>query len=410
MPSRPRQSKVNKPNGSARNRKALSNTAQQEQEHNYAVTNGSSNGHGPIENPSSLDATQLPLPQSSPLPGIDGSDNFNYTTNPSVYPMLMARRYPSAAEVAYSKYGHAVKIDSALSKKVAIEAAKRPPTQRRPDQKLNIERRSNMEAFLAHITGQVAEKACKNCYKGHGPWVECVVYDGQMCGSCTNCWYNASGSRCTFHGTTTPIASVETPAAPPSGVVVEGSDEAGGNNLPYFTTPSKEDDIKPTMNWVTPQNDNESTTSSQTTQLNGPEPLPVPPTAYMGFQPPPPPPPPMVNGLPSMGFIPSDTHQDVAPPMFFTSALTQQLIQQAISDVSRLTRQERHMARIESAAEELALRVVEYNEYLRTPSGLYEMHNHLRRADLGSTMPPGHAHEPCMETMETESVQDSSMS
>jgi hypothetical protein len=21
-----------------------------------------------------------------------------------------------------------------------------------------------------------------------------------MCGSCTNCWFNASGSRCTFHG------------------------------------------------------------------------------------------------------------------------------------------------------------------------------------------------------------------
>jgi hypothetical protein len=54
--------------------------------------------------------------------------------------------------------------------------------------------------LLAHMTGQSAPKPCKNCHKGHGPWTQCVVYDGQMCGSCTNCWFNASGSRCTFHG------------------------------------------------------------------------------------------------------------------------------------------------------------------------------------------------------------------
>ncbi|KAJ3473411.1 hypothetical protein NLG97_g10318 [Lecanicillium saksenae] len=68
------------------------------------------------------------------------------------------------------------------------------------------------------------------------------------------------------------------------------------------------------------------------------------------------------------------------------------------------------MARIESAAEELALRVAEYNDYLRTPEGVAEMHNHLRRHDPGNMMPPGHAHDPCMETMETESAQDSAMS
>ena len=106
----------------------------------------------------------------------------------------------TAADIAYGAYGDLVKIDSALCKKLATEEALREPIQRRHDQKLNIERRSNVEALLAHVTGQVPTRPCKNCHKGHGPWTECVIYDGQMCGSCTNCWFNASGSRCTFHG------------------------------------------------------------------------------------------------------------------------------------------------------------------------------------------------------------------
>lgn len=106
----------------------------------------------------------------------------------------------TAADVAMDAYGDSLRIDSALCKKLAGEDARREPTQRRSDQRLNIERRSNVEALLAHITGRVAIHACKNCHKGHGPWTQCVVYDGQMCGSCTNCWFNASGSRCTFHG------------------------------------------------------------------------------------------------------------------------------------------------------------------------------------------------------------------
>ncbi|KAF1739075.1 hypothetical protein CRV24_001007 [Beauveria bassiana] len=177
MPSRPRSSKVTKHNA---------------------------NDQGPNGSPVSLGLSQmaLPLPHSSPLSNIgggDGGDNFSFTNHPTPYPTLSPRRY-TAAELAYSKYGAAVKLDSALSRKVANKTAKRSPTQRRSDQKLNIDRRSNMEAFLAHVTGQAASKPCKNCHKGHGPWKECVVYDGQMCGSCTNCWYNASGSRCTFHG------------------------------------------------------------------------------------------------------------------------------------------------------------------------------------------------------------------
>ena len=139
------------------------------------IENHQANGHGTVDTPAPLAPGHmaLPLRQSSPLPSIgggDGRDSFDLIpqhSNP--YPALGQQRPSYAAELAYSKYGDAVKIDSALCKKVAGEEAKRPPTQRRPDQKLNIDRRSNVEAFLAHVTGQVPERPCKNCQKGHGP-------------------------------------------------------------------------------------------------------------------------------------------------------------------------------------------------------------------------------------------------
>ncbi|KAF9777019.1 hypothetical protein IL306_004725 [Fusarium sp. DS 682] len=105
----------------------------------------------------------------------------------------------TAGQVAQDVYGDKILIDSTLGKKLSNEVALRPIRQRRSDMVLNMERRSNVEAFLAHLTGVQVERSCKNCSKGHGPWSECIIYDGQMCGSCTNCWFNASGSRCTFH-------------------------------------------------------------------------------------------------------------------------------------------------------------------------------------------------------------------
>ncbi|KAG4262292.1 hypothetical protein FPRO03_11165 [Fusarium proliferatum] len=105
----------------------------------------------------------------------------------------------TAGDVALEIYGSRIVIDSTLGKKLAGETSLRPIRQRRSDMVLNMERRSNVEAFLAHLTGVQVSRSCKNCSKGHGPWSECIIYDGQMCGSCTNCWFNASGSRCTFH-------------------------------------------------------------------------------------------------------------------------------------------------------------------------------------------------------------------
>lgn len=106
----------------------------------------------------------------------------------------------STADMARdSGYNHLV-VESALAKRLSREPGLRPAQQRRPDQQLNLGRRSNVEALFAHIAGDEVAVPCKNCHKGHGPWTACVVVDGQMCGSCANCWFNASGARCSFHG------------------------------------------------------------------------------------------------------------------------------------------------------------------------------------------------------------------
>ncbi|CAK7231451.1 hypothetical protein SBRCBS47491_007934 [Sporothrix bragantina] len=112
---------------------------------------------------------------------------------------------PSTTDMAHdSGYNH-LPVESALAKRLAREPGLRLAHQRRPDQQLNLARRSNVEALFAHIAGEEVAVPCKNCHKGHGPWTACVVVDGQMCGSCANCWFNASGARCSFHETKTPM-------------------------------------------------------------------------------------------------------------------------------------------------------------------------------------------------------------
>ncbi|KAI1094748.1 hypothetical protein F5B19DRAFT_23626 [Rostrohypoxylon terebratum] len=105
---------------------------------------------------------------------------------------------PTVEELARESGYDGFIIESALAKRLATEPGLRLAHQRRPEQILNLGRRSNVEALFAHIAGQQVPN-CKNCKKGHGPWTLCVVYPGQMCESCTNCWFNASGSRCSLH-------------------------------------------------------------------------------------------------------------------------------------------------------------------------------------------------------------------
>ncbi|OTA98860.1 hypothetical protein M426DRAFT_17021 [Hypoxylon sp. CI-4A] len=110
----------------------------------------------------------------------------------------------TVAEIATADGYTEVAIESAFARRLSQEPGMRHAVQRRQGQALNLQRRSNVEALFAQIGGQEVENACKNCRKGHGPWVSCVTVNGQMCGSCANCWFNASGSRCSFHDTNNP--------------------------------------------------------------------------------------------------------------------------------------------------------------------------------------------------------------
>ncbi|KAI2612406.1 uncharacterized protein GGS25DRAFT_118218 [Hypoxylon fragiforme] len=116
-------------------------------------------------------------------------------------------RVETTAEIAERSGYHNIVIESALAKRLATEPGARPAQQRRPEQTLNLARRSNVEALFAHISGEEPPQPCKNCHKGHGPWTSCVVVNGQLCGSCANCWFNASGARCSFHARNPPANS-----------------------------------------------------------------------------------------------------------------------------------------------------------------------------------------------------------
>ncbi|CAG9944685.1 unnamed protein product [Clonostachys rosea f. rosea IK726] len=118
-------------------------------------------------------------------------------------PAKRGKRSVSTGTVAKRWYrtskGYTVRIDSIIGKRLARLPAKRNPEHRDRSHKPNLKRRGNVEAMLVQVAGDEAEQACKSCRKGHGPWTRCVVLEGSLCGSCANCWYNACGSRCTFH-------------------------------------------------------------------------------------------------------------------------------------------------------------------------------------------------------------------
>ena len=58
----------------------------------------------------------------------------------------------------------------------------------------------NCEATLAYSRGQVRDgvQACRDCKRGRGPFVECVILKGYLKGSCSNCHYSSEGTRCSL--------------------------------------------------------------------------------------------------------------------------------------------------------------------------------------------------------------------
>ncbi|KAK7428937.1 hypothetical protein QQZ08_004554 [Neonectria magnoliae] len=247
----------------------------------------------------------------------------------------------TAADVALDMYGDSIKIDSALCRKLAGETALRDPTQRRSEQKLNLERRSNVEAMLAHITGQKVARSCKNCHKGHGPWNDCVVYDGQMCGSCTNCWFNASGARCTFHENNHPA-----PQAHYGPAVSVGS----GFRAPGYVVDAPAYAVYVSVYIVNDVTANDVDVPAYDVDV----------PAYD-------------VDVPTYDVdVPADVVDTPCDNVLGSYFPRDRRVATAMSDVVNIPPGERHFLRIEAAAKELGMRIAEYEEFLRTPEGMVD--------------------------------------
>ena len=144
--------------------------------------------------PSGVGLHGAPMPPAQMGPG----GALDYVQQQQQQQASMKSTEEMAVDSGYTNF----KIDSAFAKRLARDPGQRLAEQRKPDQELNLVRRSNVEALFAQIAGSLAPQPCNHCRKGQGPWTACVLYAGQMMGSCANCWFNASGSRCSFHGMT----------------------------------------------------------------------------------------------------------------------------------------------------------------------------------------------------------------
>lgn len=85
----------------------------------------------------------------------------------------------------------------------ALPASLRPiPPALRADQQLNASCPFKGEACVGQIAGTVQAQPCLQCTRGLGPWVECIVVEGEFKGSCCNCHYKIRGKDCSFRAGT----------------------------------------------------------------------------------------------------------------------------------------------------------------------------------------------------------------
>lgn len=168
-------------------------------------------------------------PSPSPPPSHDHQQQQQQAS--SLLPPPQSSPRKSTEQMAHESGYEGFKVDSAFAKRMSRDPGQRMAEQRRHGQDLNLVRRSNVEALFAQIAGTEAANPCTHCRKGQGPWTACVVYSGQMMGSCANCWFNASGSRCSFHEKSQPVPPAINPyavALPISGAAANTGDQLGG--------------------------------------------------------------------------------------------------------------------------------------------------------------------------------------
>lgn len=59
--------------------------------------------------------------------------------------------------------------------------------------------KNSYEVALAYTKGSEVDEPCIRCIKGSGPFLRCIVIDGEFNGACCNCRLNYKGPSCTFY-------------------------------------------------------------------------------------------------------------------------------------------------------------------------------------------------------------------
>ncbi|CAH0043299.1 unnamed protein product [Clonostachys solani] len=318
------------------------------QSRDISSTNEDSSSGGP--QPSSSNNAEpgseeqvAPVPQSPVI-----SDDVDTRDTPAAKP----KRGPNAGTVAKRFYrngnGNNVKIDSLVGKRLARLPAQRNPEPRDRTHKPNMKRRGNVEAMLVQVAGEEPHHACRNCRKGHGPWARCVIMEGSLCGSCANCWYNACGSRCTFHDSKTKYETTSHHQPPQA---------TSPNALPLGPYPPQP-----------PFHQAPGPSASPLMPTYAPPPIPA-------YPPPPPPmpsypPPPPVQSYPPPHPIPMQ--QPAGAPGPYSAPIGRQLLSrfahwnisastaEAVAQACTLDPRERSHARVQAAAEELGMLIADH--------------------------------------------------
>lgn len=68
----------------------------------------------------------------------------------------------------------------------------------RTGRQFNAARSQNIEAWVCQERGRLSEAECDHCKNSYGPFTSCVVFPGHIHGSCANCHYGSSSSRCSI--------------------------------------------------------------------------------------------------------------------------------------------------------------------------------------------------------------------
>ncbi|KAI0112467.1 hypothetical protein GGR51DRAFT_42262 [Nemania sp. FL0031] len=153
-------------------------------------------------------APESPSPPSSPSPPPPPSRP-SLPSVPSL-PSSPIPQPPTAWEAVCHKYPDLPKTPDisiiGLSAQPLVRLPCCRPLEDNPRKKklFSTKRTSNVKAALVQVTGvqHPLETSCLKCRKGLGLWTGCITapppHNNALRGSCANCFYNGTGSKCTF--------------------------------------------------------------------------------------------------------------------------------------------------------------------------------------------------------------------